>query len=151
MRRKASDDGDAAVNATNVRFAGALVRMDRHRHVAELSASLNAADLRLLWLLSDENPRTLREISEVLDLEQSTVNRQVNAAIAGGYLRRYKESGQAAQLVEATTLGQRTFAKEAGAALDVYQRALETLGEDAEAFVKMFETVVESYGQAVRG
>ena len=42
--------------------------------------------MRLLWLLVESGPQTLAEVTSALGLERSTVNRQVNAAVAAGLL-----------------------------------------------------------------
>ncbi|WP_245672914.1 MarR family transcriptional regulator, partial [Aldersonia kunmingensis] len=62
-------------------------------------AQLEASAFAILWTLSDGNPRTLREIGEELDLEQSTVNRQVNAAIRNGYLERFEVDGSISRMI----------------------------------------------------
>ena len=66
----------------------ATARLERGRRAVEGRARLGTADLRLIWLLVEDGPRTMREISEELGLEQSTVNRQVNSALKAGYLER---------------------------------------------------------------
>ncbi|NED61636.1 MarR family transcriptional regulator, partial [Streptomyces sp. SID10244] len=61
-------------------LAEELLRMGRRKTNVVPGTQLEASAFAILWVLSDGRPRTLRELSEELDLEQSTVNRQVNAA-----------------------------------------------------------------------
>lgn len=59
----------------------------------------------VLWVLMDAGPRSLRQLSDELGLEQSTVNRQVNAAMTRGLLERVKIESQAARLIQPTSAG----------------------------------------------
>jgi len=127
-----------------------LLRLDRYRHLMRHHGGLNAADLRLLWLLCEGEPRTLREISEVLSLEQSTVNRQVNNAVRAGLLRRYQPEGEPAMLVEPTEEGRSRFASDTAATLAQHEAALEALGEGADEFVAQLARFTSAYGRAVR-
>jgi DNA-binding MarR family transcriptional regulator len=128
-----------------------LTQVRRHQHVAEQHLSLNSADLRLLWLLSDGRARTLREVAEELSLEQSTVNRQVNVALAAGLLRRYEEPGRSARLIEPSPQGRRAFEDDIATALGAYEEALQTLGDDADSLLALLERFTDAYGEAVQG
>lgn len=75
------------------RLASLFHHLDRHRRALESTSTLGTAELRLLWLLSDGRPRTLREVPHELHLEQSTVNRQANAAVRAGHLQRTRVDG----------------------------------------------------------
>lgn len=76
------------------RRMGALVtRLERIRRMQTNQMDLGTADLRILWLFADGRSRTLKEISADLNLEQSTVNRQINAAINEGLLQRSRRPG----------------------------------------------------------
>jgi DNA-binding MarR family transcriptional regulator len=131
------------------RLAAALGRLDRAQRAAEAGAELGVADGRLLWLFSDRHPRTLRQVSEDLGLEQSTVNRQVNAALAAGLLRRFREPGSTAYLVEATEDGLARFERNLERHLDLMDAALAALPESRRAaFPSLLATFVEAYGAA---
>ncbi|EGD53724.1 MarR family winged helix-turn-helix transcriptional regulator [Gordonia neofelifaecis] len=86
-----------------------LLRMRRARAEIDPKAILEASAFHILWLLSDGRARTLRELSEDLDLEQSTVNRQVNAAIKRGYLERFEVAGQISRMHRPTEAGVEAF------------------------------------------
>lgn len=132
-------------------MASLLSSLQRARRVTEQHASLNAADGRLMWLFSDHRPRTMRQIAESLDLEQSTVNRQVNTALAAGLLTRHRESGRAAWLFEATPVGLEQFEQDLAVHLDLLDQALGHLpaGERAH-FLELFGAFVDGYSDAVR-
>lgn len=131
------------------RVAKAISVLDRARRAAEARASLGVAEQRLLWLFRDGTPRTLRDVAETLGLEQSTVNRQVNGALSTGLLRRYREDGQTAQLLEATDDGLDRFSSDLteglariDAALDVVPAGRrDTFLDDLLAFANAYDEV----------
>lgn len=131
--------------------ASLLSSLQRVRRVTEQHASLNAADGRLMWLFSDRQPRTMRQIAESLDLEQSTVNRQVNAALAAGLLTRNRQSGRVAWLFEATDTGLERFERDLAVHLDLLDQALGNLPVDErEQFLELLSAFVDGYSDAVR-
>ena len=132
------------------RVASLVGRLEVHRRLAEDRSALNQSEGRLLWFLSDGGPRTLREIAEGLNLEQSTVNRQVNAALAAGHLRRFIEPGRSARLVEPTEEGLVVYEAASERALGAYADGLAALGDESERFLELLETFVGAYGVAVR-
>ncbi|GAB3056152.1 hypothetical protein GCM10027053_16670 [Intrasporangium mesophilum] len=130
--------------------AAILAGLDRFRRVAEQHARLGAADQRLMWLFSDGQPRTLREISEALRLEQSTVNRQVNAALKAGLLRRGRAAGHAAREITATAEGLAQFEQDLTLMLGLYQDALGSLQpDDQEQLLRLLGVFAEGYAAAV--
>ncbi|WP_129669283.1 MarR family winged helix-turn-helix transcriptional regulator [Phytoactinopolyspora endophytica] len=132
-------------------LAGLLTRLDIHRRLVESRSPLGVADGRLLWLLSDRRPRTLREIADALGLEQSTVNRQVNGALNEGLVRRITERGQSARLIEPTAHGLSALEEAISVVLGSYEAGLAALGDhDATQFLELLERFVEAYGEAVR-
>ncbi|GEL94635.1 hypothetical protein CCO02nite_12930 [Cellulomonas composti] len=131
------------------RAARLLGLISRHQHVARQRNRLNTAELRILWLLTDGRPRTLRVLSEHLGLEQSTVNRQVNAAIDAGLLRRFSAPGHTAKLLEPTPEGVRQLEEDMAGPLGAADRALDAIGEDADHFLDVLERFVTAYGAEV--
>lgn len=123
-----------------------LSLLDRHRRLHRQQRALGDADLRILWLFADGRARTLREIADALHLEQSTVNRQVNAAVTEGLLERSREHGGQAYLFQRTAKGYRLFEADVAASLAGYDEALAALGAaDAAAFVDLLGRFTESY------
>ncbi|WP_100350552.1 MarR family winged helix-turn-helix transcriptional regulator [Luteimicrobium subarcticum] len=131
------------------RVAWLLTLVNRHQHVIEQRIELNSADMRLLWLFNDHRARTLREIADDLSLEQSTVNRQVNAALTAGLLRRFSEPGRSARLVEPTERGRTLFERDIADALGTYEQALDRLGDDAAPFLDLLTRFTSAFGDAV--
>ena len=130
--------------------AALLVELDRHRRVWEHQSRLGTADLRLLWLLTSRGPSTLRGIADALGLEQSTVNRQVHAALDAGLVQRRREPGQTASLVETTDEGITAFEHDLANTLGAYEKALSQLPAGyGERFLDLLEMFVTAYGRAV--
>ena len=112
-----------------------LLRMQRRRrHVYEGVVLENSA-FRLLWVLDDGEPRTLRQLAVDLDLEQSTVNRQVNAAIDAGWLERYDVAGSASRLVRPTEAGVTAYRHDGLIRAATIRAALDDLGPAQAATV----------------
>ncbi|GAA4696550.1 MarR family transcriptional regulator [Nocardioides nanhaiensis] len=63
-----------------------LLRLQRRRTTVPPGTRLEVSAFRILWVLAHDGPATLRSLAEQLDLEQSTVNRQVHAALDAGWL-----------------------------------------------------------------
>jgi len=130
------------------RVAAILHSFDVDRRVVESATSLSAAELRLLWLLSDGRARTQREISTELNLEQSTVNRQVNAALRAGHIERLGTGSGPAQL-SATEGGLRRYEEDVEAVMGIMGTALSALGDEQEHFLASLAIFVEAYREAV--
>lgn len=132
------------------RIAGLLTRLERHRRAHREQRVLGDADMRILWLLADGAARTLREIAESLHLEQSTVNRQVNAALAEGLLDRSRPEGASAYQFWRTAKGDQLFEADVAVSLDGYRDALHALGEPAASdFLHLLGRFTEEYRCAV--
>lgn len=129
-------------------LAAILARFDRHRRTLGDRPTLGMADIRILWLFTDGTPRALRTIALDLGLEQSTVNRQVNAALDAGILTRHREQGANAYLFESTEKGKALFETNLGATMSAYGTALSGLGaEKTTQLLKLFREFVDAYGQ----
>jgi DNA-binding MarR family transcriptional regulator len=138
--------------APGTRLASVLFHLEQLRRVVEHSSRLNVADGRLLWLFRDHVPRTLRQIAEELGLEQSTVNRQVNAARQAGLLDRSRAHEGGAYVFQASEDGLTTFEAAIASSLGQYDDALATLGaDDAERLISLLERFVAAYGEVVDG
>lgn len=114
-------------------LGGELLRLQRRRSSVYDGVELDNSAFRLLWVLSDGRARTLRQLAASLDLEQSTVNRQVNAAIAAGYLERFAVDGSPSKLVRPTSDGRRAFDHDGRIRGDLIARALAELGDQRAA------------------
>lgn len=129
----------------------AIARLDRARRAAE-STRFGHADQRLLWMFSDGQPRTLREIAYETGLEQSTVNRQANAALKAGLLERTREPGQNAWQYTAGAEALEVFARELQGQLDLLDRALSALPPgERTTFLAHFTAFADAYNDAANG
>ncbi|WP_223841076.1 MarR family winged helix-turn-helix transcriptional regulator [Kocuria sp. cx-116] len=126
-----------------------LLRLDVHRRAVDHRSTLGTADSRLLWLLSDGRARTLREIAQDLRLEQSTVNRQANAALAAGLVARRKGEGSAGMVFNPTPEGKQALDDATDFALDCCTRGLQVLEpEERQRFLGMLRRFIAAYGIA---
>lgn len=131
-------------------LAGILTRLDRLRHVHENLAELGTADLRILWLLRERQPSTLAEIAAELKLEQSTVNRQVNAAFAAELLSRERREPGGPYVFTPTQTGREAFERDVTASLGAYESALAAMGDaDAEWFLRLARRFLDDYSAVV--
>jgi DNA-binding MarR family transcriptional regulator len=127
----------------------ATARLERGRRAVEGRARLGTADRRLIWLLVEEGPRTMKEISEELGLELSTVNRQVNAALKAGYLERAERAGRGARTVTPTDEGYDLFASDMHFVMAVLEEGLSTVPvADAKRFIENLVAFSEAYSRA---
>src|SRR3954470_2521166 len=86
-----------------------LRRLSRRRATTYPGSTLDTSAFRLLWLLTEGPPRTLRELGDELQLDQSTVNRQGNAAINHGLVERYAVAESTSRLVRPTEAGRAAY------------------------------------------
>lgn len=131
------------------RLGGALARFEAHRRHRQTSTDVpGTADMRLLWLLRDSGPQTLSEATAALGLERSTVNRQVNAAVAAGLLNKERVPGSSAFRVFLSEAGALAFERGVRGYLSSVERALAEMGEpDASSLLDLVERFVEVYGR----
>ncbi|WP_165807030.1 MarR family winged helix-turn-helix transcriptional regulator [Nocardioides currus] len=108
-----------------------LIRLGRRRDTSDPSLVLDGSAYKILWLVVEDGPQTLRDLAQKLQLEQSTINRQVHAVIARGFAERSSEPGSAAMLVEATAAGEAAYRSDSQVRTDGLRRIVDTLGQDA--------------------
>lgn len=127
-----------------------LLRLTRKRLLDYRGARLEVSAFRLLWVLADGTPRTLRQLSETLGLEQSTINRQVNAAIAAGHLERLERGEGASRPVRPTEQGARLYAHDAELRAGALRAALARLGQaDADRLVALLTAFNDAWDAAL--
>lgn len=112
-------------------LADELLRFGKRRHAAVDGTELETSAFKLLWVLSDGRPRTLRELADELDLDLSTINRQVNAAVRGGLLERYAVPGSPSKPVRPTAEGRRRYDHDKAVHADLLRSVLAEMGADA--------------------
>ena len=79
-----------------------VLRLSGRRMATLPGSRLDSSAFRILWRLEECGPLTLREIAEQLQLEQSTINRQVNSAIKHGLVERVPSPGRVGTPVRPT-------------------------------------------------
>ena len=127
----------------------ATARLERGHRAVEGRSRLGTADRRLIWLLVEEGPRTMKEISEELGLEQSTVNRQANAALKAGYLERVERAGRGARTLTPTEEGYELFASDMHFVMNVLEEGLSAVpAGEAKRFLENLVTFSEAYTRA---
>jgi DNA-binding MarR family transcriptional regulator len=104
-----------------------LMRLGRRRTTTYPGSLLDTSAFRILWLLAEE-PRTLRTLADELQLEQSTVSRQVSAAIRHGLVERCDKPDAGGWLHRPTEPGRAAYEHDAQLRIDVYSRVLDDLG-----------------------
>lgn len=104
-----------------------LMRLSRRRSTTYPGSLLDTSAFRILWLISEE-PRSLREVADELQLEQSTVSRQVSAAIRHGLVERCPNDGAGGWLLRPTDEGRAAYQHDAQLRVAVYSRVLDDLG-----------------------
>jgi DNA-binding MarR family transcriptional regulator len=106
-----------------------LMRLGRRRTTTYPGSLLDTSAFRVLWLLS-EQPRTLKQVVDELQLEQSTVSRQVAAAIKHGLVERCGRPDAAGWLHRPTEQGRAAYEHDAQLRVEVYSQVLDDLGRE---------------------
>lgn len=110
-----------------------LVRLGRRRETSSPETTLDASAYKILWLVVEHGPRTLRELAQDLKLDQSTINRQVHAVIGHGYAERYADPESPGMLVRATPAGEAAYRSDSQVRTEGLRGIVNTLGEQVTA------------------
>lgn len=86
-----------------------LLRVGRLRAASYPGSQLENSAFRILWLLVERGPSTQRDLAEELQLERSTVTRQVAAVMDRGLVERHDTPGRGGRLLRPTDAGERAF------------------------------------------
>jgi DNA-binding MarR family transcriptional regulator len=105
-----------------------VLRLSSRRLATLPGSRLDRSAFRILWRLEECGPLTLRELAEQLQLEQSTINRQVNSAIKHGLVERVPAAGRVGTPVRATEAGREAYRHDGLLRADVMGRAIADLG-----------------------
>jgi DNA-binding MarR family transcriptional regulator len=110
-----------------------LMRLTRRRTQVYPGSHLDSSAFRLLWLLTEGRARTQRELADELQLDPSTVTRQLGAAISHGLVERYAHPGGTGRLLRPTEAGRTAYVHDGALRARVYDSVLEELGADRAA------------------
>ncbi|MCM3883676.1 MarR family winged helix-turn-helix transcriptional regulator [Frankia sp. R82] len=105
-----------------------VLRLTRRRIMTPEGSTLDRSVFRILWALAESGPSTMAELETALHLEQSTVSRQVKAAIGRGLVESHMLPGSRRRLFQATSEGARIYQQEAVLQSDVFKKALAEFG-----------------------
>lgn len=143
-----ADEAAASMDRAR-RMARLLSRFDVMRRAEEQGSELRLAEGRLLWLLTSGGPpRSLKQIAQDLELEQSTANRQVNAAVRCHLVRRFRAPGAHTWLFEATPEGAATYERSLCRHLARIGDALAALpGGERDRLVHAFAAFITAYDE----
>jgi DNA-binding MarR family transcriptional regulator len=109
-----------------------LVRLGRRRDPGA-AMTLDASAYKILWLVVEHGPHTLRGLAHYLQLDQSTINRQVHAVIGHGHVERYDDPDSSGMLVRATASGEAAYRHDAEIRSEGLRAIVNTLGERSAA------------------
>jgi DNA-binding MarR family transcriptional regulator len=132
-------------------FGTEVMRASRRRSVAPPGSLLDSSAFRILWLLVEAGPRSLQELAHDLQLERSTVNRQVNAALRHGLVERFVVPGRPGRSLRPTSAGLEAYQHDAALRGEVFADVLGELGavrsrrllEDLQAFNDAYDRAQE--------
>lgn len=139
------------VEADLLRALGAeLLRVGRLRAASYPGSRLDNSAFRILWLLVERGPLTQRELSEELQLERSTVTRQVTAALERGLLVRADTSGRSGRLLHPTEAGEEAYRHDGALRTARLTTALAALGpQGAERLVHDLQAFNDALDQTL--
>jgi DNA-binding MarR family transcriptional regulator len=147
----------AAVSEDTLRaLSDELIRLSRRRDTGDPSMILDGSAFKILWFIVEHGPHTLRSLAHNLQLEQSTINRQVNAAIDRGLAERHSAPGSVAMLIRATAAGKAAYRHDAKIRGDGLRAIVDTLGERraadlAEGLAALNDAIDRAVDEAERG
>ena len=104
-----------------------VVRLTRRRATSYPGSVLDDSAFRILLVLVEEGPRSLGDLADDLQVEQSTISRQVATAVGRGLVERY---GEAPRLVRPTDAGREAYLHDGRIRAEVWSRALEQVGAE---------------------
>lgn len=144
------DGGADGIDDALLRALGdELIRLNRRRMTTYADARLDNSAFKILWLLVETGPMTLKEIAEQLQLEQSTINRQVHAASDRGLVERFEDPELAARPVRATAAGEEAYRHDASLRAAVMREALGELGAaDAAGVIADLRRLNDAFDRA---
>ena len=112
------------------------MRLGRRRTSTYPGSLLEDSAFRILHALEETGPLALTDLAQELQLERSTVSRQVSAAVGNGLVERYAARGGRSRAVRATTAGREAYLHDGRLRAAVWGAAIERFGvERAERFL----------------
>ncbi|MDT9593694.1 MarR family transcriptional regulator [Nocardioides zeae] len=107
-----------------------VMRIAARRTEGYAGSVLDYSAFRVLWRLADDGPRTLGELGEALQLERSTVSRQVRGCVDRGLVERVAGDDDRSHRVRATAAGLEAYRHDLAVRGVAWSGALSALGEE---------------------
>ncbi|NYJ03211.1 DNA-binding MarR family transcriptional regulator [Nocardioides thalensis] len=114
-----------------------VLRLSRRRVLTPAGAELDQSVFRILWAVAEHGPLSMRELEHELQVEQSTVSRQVKGAVALGLVELEATTGRRERLVRLTQAGRDAYERDGALRLAIFRETLSGLGrERVESLVR---------------
>lgn len=108
-----------------------VLRLSRRRVVTPPGAELDQSVFRILHAVAQAGrPLSMRDLERELQVEQSTVSRQVKSAVAQGLVELEIVPGRRERLVRPTDEGTRAYQRDGALRLEIFREVLAELGRD---------------------
>ncbi|OHV47356.1 MarR family transcriptional regulator [Pseudofrankia sp. BMG5.36] len=107
-----------------------VLRLSRRRVQTPEGSILDRSSFRILWALTEMGPSSMGDLENVLQLEQSTVSRQVKSAISRGLIELHPVPGTRRRLLRPTPQGESAYLHEGTLRGEVFRKALAEFGRD---------------------
>jgi DNA-binding MarR family transcriptional regulator len=125
---------DGAVTESLLRELGAeAMRLRRRRTSTYAGSLLEDSAFRILHALEEAGSLSLTDLAHELQLERSTVSRQVSAAVGNGLVERYVARGGRARAVRSTSAGREAYLHDGRLRAAVWGGAIAEFGTDRAA------------------
>lgn len=107
-----------------------VLRLSRRRVLTPAGAELDQSVFRILWAVAEHGPLSMRELEHELQVEQSTVSRQVKGAVSRGLVELELAPGRRERLVRLTPEGIDAYRRDGALRLEIFRETLASLGRD---------------------
>lgn len=107
-----------------------VLRLSRRKVLTPAGAELDQSVFRILWAVAEHGPLSMRELEHELQLEQSTVSRQVKGAVSRGLVELELAPGRRERLVRLTESGTAAYQRDGALRLEIFRETLAELGRD---------------------
>ncbi|GAB3079269.1 MarR family transcriptional regulator [Nocardioides zeae] len=115
------------------RLGAEVMRLAARRTATYDGAVLDYSAFRILWRLVEQGPLSLSALAEELQLERSTVSRQVSAAVERGLVERGADADLRNRHVRPTEAGLAAYRNDVTARARVWGAAVEEVGAERAA------------------
>lgn len=108
-------------------FGDEILRVTRRRATTYPGSELSNSAFRILWVLDEHGPQSVGDLAGAVELQQSTVSRQVGSALGHGLIERVVgDDGRV--LLRPTEAGERAYRHDVAIRVAIFSEALGGLG-----------------------